>query len=131
MLCLSCSSLLAQVPSDPIEPDPLNPQRDTTVYFYIDEVPVLNSGNVDDFIKANFKCSEALKKEYTGKYIFVAFVIEKEGVLSNVRILQGKGLNPKLDAEALRVVNLTNGNWRAGKVNGSAVRCMYKIKVTI
>jgi len=148
LIILSCTSLVAQVgmhiPTAPEATiDTLKPAEIQTepglfepdpVYSYVDELPYfkfISNSTIEEFIKENFFCSEELKKQYTGKYIFIECVIEMDGSVSNVKVLPGKGLNPKLDAEALRVTKLTSGKWGPAKINGKPIRYRHRIKFTM
>ena len=62
--------------------------------------------------------AEAYTKGIQGR-VFVEFVIEKDGSVSNIKI--AKGIK-ELNAEAIRVVNITNGLWIPGKLDGQPVR---------
>ena len=58
--------------------------------------------------------------------IFVDFIVEKDGSLSHIEIV--RGLNPVLDAEALRVTKLLP-HWTPAKLDGKPVRVRYTIPV--
>lgn len=64
----------------------------------------------------------AVKNEIEGK-VYVKFVIEKDGTLKEAFPL--KRVSPELDAEALRVVKLSNGKWKPGKNRGIEVRVTF------
>lgn len=70
--------------------------------------------------------ADAAEEGIQGKVI-VSFVIEKDGSISNARVLRSK--HPSLDAEALRVVKKMP-RWTPGKNNGQAVRVQYNLPVT-
>ncbi len=59
--------------------------------------------------------------------VIVAFIIEKDGSLSDVRI--AKSVHPLLDAEAIRVVS-SMPKWNPGLENGDPVRVKYTIPIT-
>ncbi|MCL2289396.1 MAG: energy transducer TonB [Bacteroidetes bacterium] len=58
--------------------------------------------------------------------VFVEFIIEEDGSFSNVKILVG--VNPYLDAEAIRVIKLLP-KWKPGKHMGKPVRTFYQLPV--
>lgn len=68
----------------------------------------------------------AVKNEIEGK-VYVKFVIEKDGSLKEAFPL--KRVAPELDAEAVRVVKLSNGKWKPGKNRGMEVRVYYVIPI--
>ena len=69
---------------------------------------------------------EALKENIGGRVV-VAFIVEKDGSLSDVRI--AKSVHPLLDAEAIRVVS-SMPKWNPGLENGNPVRVKYTVPVT-
>ena len=56
----------------------------------------------------------------------IRFVIEKDGSITNARIL--KGIDPYLDKEALRIVR-EFPKWKPGTVAGQPVRVEYTVPV--
>jgi hypothetical protein len=58
--------------------------------------------------------------------VFVEFVIEIDGSISNVRVLVGA--NPTYDEEAIRVIKMLP-NWKPAKHNGKLVRSFYSLPV--
>jgi TonB family protein len=95
----------------------------------VDEMPEYPGGEnaLLDFIKKNIKYpKEALTKKLEGKVI-VRFIVTKEGKSEAISVL--KGINPAIDAEAIRVIGLIK-NWEPGKLNGKVVNVWYMIPVT-
>ena len=56
----------------------------------------------------------------------VDFIIEKDGKVTDVRVV--KGVSEELDAEALRVVS-ASPKWKPGRVNGNKVRTSLTVPV--
>ena len=105
---------------------------DDVVSFYdCDQRPVfLNSSDPKDFLqKWVYQYlrypAEAIRDGVQGK-VMVDFVIEKDGKVSDVRVV--KGVSEELDAEALRVVT-ASPKWKPGRVNGNKVRTSLTIPV--
>jgi TonB family protein len=69
--------------------------------------------------------AEAKEKGIQGQ-VFIEFVVEKNGSIGNVKVI--KGVDPLLDAEAVRAVSLLP-DWKPGTQNGKPVRCFYQIPV--
>ncbi|TKB96068.1 energy transducer TonB [Pedobacter cryophilus] len=67
----------------------------------------------------------AQQNDITGRVI-VSFVVEKNGEISNLKILQGIGAG--CDEEALRVIK-KSPLWKPGLQNGKAVRVSYVIPI--
>ena len=66
---------------------------------------------------------EALENGIQG-VVYVAFVVEKDGRINEVKLLRGIGSG--CDEEAVRVVK-SMPNWTPGKQNGKAVRTRYNL----
>lgn len=54
--------------------------------------------------------------------VFVSFIVEKDGSLSDIKI--ARGVSEDLDAETIRVMK-GSPNWIPGTQNGKAVRVIY------
>ena len=84
-------------------------------------------GDFAKFIIENLKYpKDAAEKKIEGK-VFIAIVIEKNGTISDVRFL--KGLLPSMNEEAMRIIRLTSGKWKAAKNNGVPVRFKKTISI--
>lgn len=59
--------------------------------------------------------------------VYVNFVVNKDGTVSNAKI--ARGVDPSLDAEALRVVS-TLPKWKPGKQRGAPVRVSYTVPIS-
>ena len=58
--------------------------------------------------------------------VVVDFIIEKDGRITGARVI--RSVDPRLDEEALRVVN-ASPKWRPGRVNGQKVRTSMTIPI--
>lgn len=67
----------------------------------------------------------ALKDTIQGK-VFVNYIVEKDGTVSNAKIV--RSAHPLLDQEALRVVNAMP-DWIPGKQRGEAVRVNFMLPI--
>jgi len=68
---------------------------------------------------------DAIKNNVQGK-VFVSFVIEKNGSLTNIKII--RGLSDDIDREAIRVIS-NSPKWNPGIQNGRAVRVQYTMPI--
>ena len=68
----------------------------------------------------------AIQNNIQGRVV-VSFIIEKDGSVSNVKLEYG--VDPLLDAEALRVVK-TMPSWNPGKISGKPVRTQFALPIT-
>jgi TonB family protein len=70
--------------------------------------------------------AEAREKGIQGQ-VFLEFVVEKDGKITNVKVIAG--VHPLLDEEAVRAVELLP-DWKPGKLkNGELARCFYQIPI--
>jgi len=58
--------------------------------------------------------------------IYVNFVVEKDGSITNVKVV--KGIHKSLDNEAIRIIKLMP-NWLPGKQDGKIVRSYFTLPV--
>jgi protein TonB len=61
--------------------------------------------------------------------VSVAFVIEKDGSMTDIRVLRDPGYG--LGAEAIRVLKSLKTKWSPGILDGKAVRTSYNLPITI
>lgn len=91
-------------------------------------LPTFPGGRVrfNQFIDKNYKKSSK-RPTLQGK-VFATFVIEKNGSLSDIKILRDIG--SWSGDELIRVLKLSP-KWKAGKQNGKEVRTLYSIVVPV
>ena len=126
---IACAQNVPLIIDPDKEAEYLAERKDTiNAYDVVEQMPCFpgGQGKLVEFIEENMqypkKCAE---KGIYGRVI-VAFVVERDGQLSNIRVV--KSVHPALDKEALRIVNLMP-RWIPGKQNGVAVRVKYLIPI--
>lgn len=77
------------------------------------------------FIGKNYQ--PPLGKNVSGK-IYVSFIIEKDGSLTNLKVLRDIGYGT--GKEAIRVL-LLSPKWLPGELNGEKVRCNFLMPINI
>jgi TonB family protein len=126
----------ADVPSDTktdettsIEAPPPPPPTDP-IFNLVDEEPGFPGGTPElmKFLQNNLTYPEKAKANKIQGTVFVTFVVEKDGSISDSRILRGIQNGAELDAEALRVINLMP-EWQPGKQRGEAVRVQFNLPI--
>ena len=98
------------------------------VFMVVEEMPEFPGGMGEcmKWLGQNIKYpAEAKEKGVEGRVI-VQFVVEKDGTITNTKVV--RGVDPDLDAEALRVVN-QSPKWKPGKQKGEAVRVKYTLPI--
>ncbi len=102
--------------------------EETTVFIAPEEMPEFPGGYAAllNFLSQNIKYpSIASESGITGK-VTVNFVVNKDGSISDARIL--RGVDPALDKEALRVI-YSLPKWKPGKQSGRPVRVSYSVPI--
>ena len=103
-------------------------EDDDEFFMVVENMPEFPGGDLGlmKYIQRNVRYP-AIAKEYniTGK-VYVSFIVDKSGVVTNVKIV--RGVDKNLDAEALRVVK-SLPKYKPGKQRGKAVRVMFTIPI--
>lgn len=103
-------------------------EEEEEVFEAVEKMPYFKEGNLRDWlIKQTQYPQEAIDARQEAK-IHVAFIIEKDGSISNVHILKS-GKIPSLEREALRVIKKMPA-WAPGTQDGKNVRVKYAIPFT-
>ncbi len=99
------------------------------VYVVAEKMPVYPGGDKEllMFIANNTKYPEAAKFEKAQGRVIVRFIVNTEGNVEDAIIL--KGINPYLDAEALKVVNMLSG-FEPASQGGKPVSVYYMVPIT-
>ena len=109
-------------------------QKDTTaddkVYKVCEQMPTYEGGDAAlmKYIGENLKYPEEAKERGLQGRVVVGFIIEKDGSLTNFKVL--RAVDRALDAEALRVVK-GMPKWIPGRQNGQCVRVSYLLPIYI
>ena len=99
------------------------------IYLSAEKMPQYPGGETEllKFISTNAKYPESAKFDNAQGKVIVCFVVNTEGNVENAVVLEG--VNPTLDAEALRVVNLLKG-FTPGSQNGKPVNVYNVVPIT-
>ncbi|MFC4213225.1 energy transducer TonB [Pedobacter lithocola] len=94
----------------------------------VDKVPEFPGGMKAfyDYLGKNIKFPAKAKKDNVQGKVWVSFVVENSGKLTDITII--RGLTKETDAEALRVLQ-QSPKWDAGIVKGKPVRVKYNMNV--
>ncbi|MDK2978736.1 MAG: hypothetical protein PWP52_1450 [Bacteroidales bacterium] len=99
------------------------------VYYKVDKMPRFQGkkpSHFRNFVTENLNYpEEAVKHKLSGK-VYVSFTIDKEGNLVDAEVI--RSAYPVLDAEALRVTNLSP-KWEAGENQGEKVNVRFTFPV--
>ncbi len=103
-------------------------EDDDEFFMVVENMPIFPGGDLGlmKYIQKNVKYP-AIAKEYniTGK-VYISFIVDKSGSVTNVKIV--RGVDKNLDAEAVRVVK-SLPKYKPGKQRGKSVRVMFTIPI--
>ena len=102
--------------------------QNNDVYSIVEEMPEYPGGmdKLVEYLSQNIKYpQQAIEKGIEGK-VFVSFIVEKDGSVSNVQVQ--RSLGGGCDEEAVRVVKAMP-KWKPGKQRGKTVRVSYTLPV--
>ncbi|MRX68093.1 hypothetical protein SAMN06265349_103662 [Flavobacterium resistens] len=79
------------------------------------------------FVDENFKSPEGAIN-IKGKKIYVMFIVEKDGSLSDIKVLRDAGY--ETGAEAIRVLKICP-KWIPGEHNGKKIRALFSVPLVL
>ncbi|WP_374548328.1 energy transducer TonB [Flavobacterium sp.] len=109
-----------------------NPNKDVDVVnktFELDKIPSYPHG-MDEFYKyvaKNFKTPELDEGQVLT--VLVSFIVEKDGSMSNIKVLRNPGYG--MDKEAIRVLQSLKVKWEPGIIKGQKVRTEYALPIKV
>ena len=98
------------------------------IFTIVEEMPDFPGGlaKLADYLGKNIKYPQMARESGIQGLVFVNFVIEPDGSVSNVNVM--RSLGGGCDEEAIRVVK-SMPKWKPGKQRGKAVRVSYILPV--
>lgn len=117
-------------PPPPPPPPAVSTDQAEEPYTVVEEMPLFPGGDpaLIKFVAENTKYPENAKTNGITGRVIVRFVVEKDGSVGRAGILQG--VDPELDAEALRVAGLIPKFEKPGMQGGKAVPVWYALPIT-
>lgn len=105
------------------------PDNGTYVGAVLDRQPAFPGGmeKFYTFVAQNFRAPDT-QLSNTVK-VFVSFVIEKDGSMTDIKVLRNPGYG--LDQEAIRVLKKLKTKWEPGILNGKPVRTSYNLPIVV
>ncbi|WP_395054111.1 energy transducer TonB [Flavobacterium sp.] len=82
----------------------------------------------NSFMSRNIKLTNEMKESEIKGKVFASFVIEKDGTISNIKIIRDIGYG--MANEVIRVLK-SMPRWIPGEQNGKKVRCSYMVPIMI
>lgn len=99
-----------------------------SIYQIVEVMPEFPGGTekMMDYLSKSIKYPEAAKEKGISGRVFLSFVVEKDGAVSNVKVV--KGIGKECDDEAVRVVKAMP-KWKPGMQKGKPVRVSYMLPI--
>ncbi len=117
---------------EPINYDVADEEDDSgegQIFFIVEDMPTFQGKDVNafrDWVAKHIKYPEIAAENGISGRVFVRFVVEPDGHVDKVQVV--RGVDPALDAEAVRVVK-SSPRWSPGKQRGKPVRVAYTIPI--
>jgi len=101
---------------------------DDKIFTVVEQQPEYPGGMeaMAKFIGKNLKYPSTARRMGVDGKVFVQFVVDKEGKISDVQVI--KGVSADCDKEAVRVVQMMPA-WKPGKQNGKAVKARFVLPI--
>jgi periplasmic protein TonB len=108
---------------------PVIPNNKIETAVSLDEMPEYPGGisKFYEYVGNNFEKPEL--ESGTVMVVYVSFVIEKDGKMTDIKILRNPGYG--MDTEAIRVLKSLKINWKAGIKDGQKVRTLYTLPIKV
>ncbi len=103
-------------------------QQDTSLVYDIDEAPGFPGGEEarSDFLIKNLRYPKLAKKNGIAGTVYVTFIVETDGNITNAKILRGIGGG--CDEEVIRLTEKMP-KWIPAKAHGKSVRVQFRMPV--
>ncbi|MBN2521301.1 MAG: energy transducer TonB [Bacteroidales bacterium] len=104
-------------------------EEEAEVFFIVEEMPEFMGGDQNEFrkfIQQNLKYPQIAAENGISGRVFVYFVVNEKGEVTNARVV--RGVDPSLDKEALRVV-MSSPKWNPGRQRGKPVRVAFTFPI--
>jgi protein TonB len=104
-------------------------KEEEQIFVVVEEMPEFPGGELAlrKYIAQAIKYPTIAQENGIQGKVFVNFVVDRDGSVSNAKI--ARGVDPSLDKEALRVVNGLP-KWKPGKQRGKPVRVSYTVPIS-
>lgn len=116
-------------PPAPVQRSQEEVAEDTQIFEFLEEMPEFPGGQAAmmKWLSENVKYPAIATENNIQGRVMVSFVVERDGSISNVKVV--RGVDPSLDKEAVRLIN-DMPKWKPGMQTGKPVRARFNIPVT-
>jgi protein TonB len=99
------------------------------IFVVVEEMPGFGGGDntkFREYIQKNLKYPDVAAENGIQGRVFVSFVVEADGKVTNVKVV--RSVDPALDREAVRVVE-SSPKWKPGRQRGKPVRVSFTFPI--
>lgn len=100
--------------------------EDNKIILIAPEMPDIEGG-VLSYVSSHIKYPDEAKETHAEGTVHISFVVEKDGSVSNINVLNQKKVGYGCEEEAIRVIK--SAKWKPGRNNGQAVRVQLTLPV--
>jgi protein TonB len=104
-------------------------ETESEIFSVVEEMPE-PPGGIASFLKylgSTVRYPEMAKEAGIQGKVFLKFVVEKDGSLTDVQVLKGVPGCGDCDREAVKAVKAYPNKWKAGRQNGRELRVAYTV----
>jgi protein TonB len=103
-------------------------EKEDEIFVFVEDQPSFPGGDEAriKYLQENIKYPEMAKESGIQGTVYVTFVVEKDGRITNVKVLRGIGGG--CDEEAVRIIK-NMPRWKPGKQRGRAVRAQFNMPI--
>ncbi|MGM0530888.1 MAG: energy transducer TonB [Bacteroidota bacterium] len=105
-------------------------EEENEVFVVVENMPEFQGGDINAFrkyVQENIEYPTAAAENGIEGSVFVRFVVDTDGSISNVEVM--RGVDPALDEEAKRVIMNAPADWEPGEQRGETVRVQFTIPI--
>jgi periplasmic protein TonB len=120
------------IESPPVPPPVEEHLQEDQIFTIVEQMPSYGNGDQSEiikFISENVVYPPSAMENKIEGVVYIRFIVEKDGSLSDYKILRDVSGTDELSREAIRVIKLTSGSWKPGMQSGKPVRVYYNLPV--
>ncbi len=108
----------------------ISAQSTETIYKMTEQAPAPKGGlsSFYNYTEDNIKRTPAAKQKGIKGQVFVQFIVEKDGTLSNIKVI--KGIGAGCDEEVIKCLK-NAPHWQPGKQKGKPVRVQQTLAIAV
>lgn len=133
-ILLSIALTISALASAQTQPAPASPpgavEDDSPIFTFVEQTPEFPGGTeaLMQFLAQNLHYPQKEMEANIQGTVFLSFVVNKKGEVTDIREARGVKGGPGLTEEAIRVMK-TSPRWQPGKMNGKPVNVRFNLPV--